>query len=169
MSDPRNTLYNLAIQKALRDQTRANGYPTEFTGNFRSDAMNAIGNAYNARTNGNLDYNRRPMLQDEYGNVVTTDDFDMTIGNDNMYTVKSTPIMEDGTVMEDPEGYLNSLDTSSLDNLLKSDYRNAVIDAYPGDYNAEYSIQLDNDLDRLKQAYERMRGTAPYNMTRYRR
>lgn len=114
-------------------------------------AILAVGDAYNALTNGNVDYNKRPLvtpdkMQEFYpefdGDIATTYSSSHTIGDgDALYTVEVTPILEDGTVLS-PDAlaeYINNLVTDSgIEGVLNSDTSNLVINIQPGDYDEEY-------------------------------
>ena len=113
------TLYNQHdnVKQFYDDISKVFGYDTSNI-DKQTAAIKKQADAYNALVNGNVDYNKRPLISPEQmklvypefeGEVATTYDMDFglssNITGEILYTVKATPILEDGTV----------LDQSSLD------------------------------------------------------
>lgn len=97
--------------------------------------MIKLGNQYNDLVNGNVDYNKRPFVSPETmrevypefdGEIATTWDMDVTYGDGRggvLYTIKFTPILENGTVLNEM-----SLDQYINDIFIELDKSNADID-----------------------------------------
>ncbi|MEE1084300.1 MAG: hypothetical protein UH850_11305 [Paludibacteraceae bacterium] len=97
--------------------------------------MIKLGNQYNDLVNGNVDYNKRPFVSPETmrevypefdGEIATTWDMDVTYGDGRggvLYTIKFTPILENGTVLNEM-----SLDQYINDIFIELDNSNADID-----------------------------------------
>ncbi|MEE1303354.1 MAG: phage tail tape measure protein, partial [Bacteroidales bacterium] len=79
----------------------------------QEEQLIAVGNEYNKLVNGNVDYNKRPFVSPEEmqkvypefdGDIATTWDSDEVYGDGKggvKYTLKFTPILEDGTVLDE--------------------------------------------------------------------
>lgn len=122
-------------------------------------------NAYNALTNGNLDYNKRPVVNAETmwasgwtdfpaEDLATTYSEYNTIGEgEYLYTIDITPILENGKVLtrEEFDNYINSLvTTEGISGLLASDTENLIINVSPGDYDEAYWTEYQNALRAVK-------------------
>ena len=139
--------------------------------------MEALGDAYNNLVNGNVDYNRRPFVSPEEikkmypefdGEIGTTWDMDETYGDGKggiKYTLKFTPILENGTVLDENSynEYINNIFTE-LDNnngdiskALEYDAANynILINWQEGavEYDDEGLSELDRQLDSIKQQH----------------
>lgn len=128
------------------------------------EEMGKVAEEYNSKINGNLDYNNRPYIEPlkmaEAGwtefadnfkdDIATTFDSIVTIGSeDHLMTLAITPILEDGTVLS-PEGldnYIGKLmDASNIDEVLKLDDQNLVMNIVDGDYNEEYWNNFESNI-----------------------
>lgn len=130
--------------------------------------LEKIGNEFNAIVNGNVDYNKRPIVLPEAMWQAGYTDFDKddiattyftTLGvgeGDNLYTVLATPILNDGTVLskQELEDYVASLDTSNgIKGLLDSDKYGIVVNTRQGDYDPEYWEPLIDKLGEIKEQH----------------
>ena len=130
--------------------------------------LEKIGNEFNALVNGNVDYNKRPIVLPEAMWQAGYTDFDRndvattyftTLGvgeGDNIYTVLATPILNDGTVLskQELEDYVASLDTSNgIKGLLDSDKYGIVVNTRQGDYDPEYWDPLIDKLGEIKEQH----------------
>lgn len=130
--------------------------------------LEKIGNEFNALVNGNVDYNKRPIVLPEAMWQAGYTDFDRddvattyftTLGvgeGDNLYTVLATPILNDGTVLskQELEDYVSSLDTSNgIKGLLDSDKYGIVVNTRQGDYDPEYWDPLIDKLGEIKEQH----------------
>jgi len=122
-------------------------------------------NAYNALINGNLDYNKRPVVNAETmwasgwtdfpaEDLATTYSEYNTIGEgEYLYTIDITPILENGKVLtrEEFDNYINGLvTTEGISGLLASDTENLIINVSPGDYDEAYWTEYQNALRAVK-------------------
>ena len=121
---------------------------------------------YNSLINGNVDYNKRPLVSPEKmreyypefdGEIATTYSQYTTIGEgDFLYTIDITPILEDGTVLsqEALDEYVGKLVTDKgLDSLLASDTENLIINVQPGDYDEKYWDEYQEKLGAVKETH----------------
>lgn len=135
--------------------------------------IKAAADEYNKLINGNVDYNRRPMIDGDrmrkfypefYGDVATTYSQYQTIGEGEfLYTIDITPILEDGTILdqESLDEYVKKLVTGNgIEGLLESDKENLIINVVPGDYDKtywdEYQKNLQNVKDEHAELYSQM-------------
>lgn len=135
-----------------------------------------IAQEYNALVNGNVDYSERPFISKEVmqqyypefdGDVATTYDADYFAEDANgtiVYTIKVTPILTNGSVMNQNEvsGYVQHLtdivyDGGTLNDVLDWDRKNdrIVINIADGEttYNEDGMSELDVQLDEIKQRH----------------
>jgi hypothetical protein len=130
--------------------------------------MIKLGNQYNDLVNGNVDYNKRPFVSPETmrevypefdGEIATTWDMDVTYGDGQggvRYTIKLTPILEDGTVLDEMSvnQYIDSifaeLDNSNADinKALEYDASSYKILINWQDGEVEYDDDGYSELDR---------------------
>ena len=116
----------------------------------------ALGNEYNEKVNGNVDFNSRPYIAPEelreagWTNLPTrpTATYTQNYLRDEVlpgsgefkYAIAVTPILEDGTVLS-PETlteYVDSLiNQYGAENILKYDYKKLIIDVEEGVYTAD--------------------------------
>lgn len=140
--------------------------------------MEELGDEYNSYINGNVDYNLRPFMKGSkvipYGwevepdAIVSTIDMDYFIYDENddiVYTVKVTPLMEDGTILtpEQLESYVAILqdivttDGGDSTNILGYDaeHKKIIINIEDGEsqYDSEGMTTLDHELDVVKQKH----------------
>ena len=140
--------------------------------------MEELGDEYNSYINGNVDYNLRPFMKGSkvipYGwevepdAIVSTIDMDYFIYDENddiVYTVKVTPLMEDGTILtpEQLESYVGILqdivttDGGDSTNILGYDaeHKKIIINIEDGEsqYDSEGMTTLDHELDVVKQKH----------------
>ena len=140
--------------------------------------MEELGDEYNSYINGNVDYNLRPFMKGSkvipYGwevdpdSIVSTIDIDYFIYDENeniMYTVKVTPLMENGTILtpEQLESYVSILqdivttDGGDSTNILGYDleHKKIILNIEDGEsqYDSEGMTTLDHELDVVKQKH----------------
>lgn len=140
--------------------------------------MEELGDEYNSYINGNVDYNLRPFMKGSkvipYGwevdpdSIVSTIDMDYFIYDENesiVYTVKVTPLMENGTILtpEQLESYVSILqdivttDGGDSTNILGYDleHKKIVLNIEDGEsqYDSEGMTTLDHELDVVKQKH----------------
>ena len=140
--------------------------------------MEELGDEYNSYINGNVDYNLRPFMKGSkvipYGwevdpdAIVSTIDMDYFIYDENeniVYTVKVTPLMENGTILtpEQLESYVSILqdivatDGGDSTNILGYDaeHKKIIINIDDGEsqYDSEGMTTLDHELDVVKQKH----------------
>ena len=140
--------------------------------------MEELGDEYNSYINGNVDYNLRPFMKGSkvipYGwevepdAIVSTIDMDYFIYDENddiVYTVKVTPLIEDGTILtpEQLESYVGILqdivttDGGDSTNILGYDaeHKKIIINIEDGEsqYDSEGMTTLDHELDVVKQKH----------------
>lgn len=140
--------------------------------------MEELGDEYNSYINGNVNYNLRPFMKGSkvipYGwevepdAIVSTIDMDYFIYDENddiVYTVKVTPLMEDGTILtpEQLENYVGILqdivttDGGDSTNILGYDaeHKKIIINIEDGEsqYDSEGMTTLDHELDVVKQKH----------------
>lgn len=140
--------------------------------------MEELGDEYNSYINGNVDYNLRPFMKGSkvipYGwevdpdAIVSTIDMDYFIYDENddiVYTVKVTPLLEDGTILtpEQLGNYANILqdivttDGGDSTNILGYDaeHKKIIINIEDGEsqYDSEGMTTLDHELDVVKQKH----------------
>lgn len=140
--------------------------------------MEELGDEYNSYINGNVDYNLRPFMKGSkvipYGwevdpdSIVSTIDIDYFIYDENeniVYTVKVTPLMENGTILtpEQLESYVSILqdivttDGGDSTNILGYDaeHKKIVLNIEDGEsqYDSEGMTTLDHELDVVKQKH----------------
>lgn len=128
--------------------------------------MEQVANLWNQLTNGNVDYNKRPMLSpDEMrnfyrefdGDVATTYSQYYTIGPEEaLYTIDVTPILENGEVLTQKsldEYVSNLVTTDGISGLLESDKNNLILHVQPGDYDEEYWYNYQARLGEVKNAH----------------
>lgn len=140
--------------------------------------MEELGDEYNSYINGNVDYNLRPFMKGSkvipYGwevdpdSIVSTIDIDYFIYDENeniVYTVKLTPLLEDGTILtpEQLTSYANILqdivttDGGDSTNILGYDltHKKIIINIEDGEsqYDSEGMTTLDHELDVVKQKH----------------
>lgn len=126
-------------------------------------SIKAVADEYNNFTNGNVDYNKRPVVSQSdmrkvypefSGDYATTYSQYHTIGEGNaLYTIDITPILEDGTVLsqEALDEYVSNLITDNgVDGVLASDTSNLIINIQPGDYDEEYWSAYQETLGDIK-------------------
>lgn len=122
-----------------------------------------LADEYNELTNGNVDYNKRPLVTpdemrlvypDFDGDVGTTYSSTYTIGDgEALYTIEVTPILEDGTVLSQQalEDYISGLITTDGENgVLGSDTENLIINIASGDYDEEYWNNFREKIGEVK-------------------
>lgn len=125
--------------------------------------IKAAADEYNKLINGNVDYNRRPMIDGDRmrkfypefdGDVATTYSQYQTIGEGEfLYTIDITPILEDGTILdqESLDEYIRSLVTGNgIEGILESDKENLIINVVPGDYDKAYWDEYQKNLQAVK-------------------
>lgn len=125
--------------------------------------IKAAAGEYNKLINGNVDYNRRPMIDGDRmrqfypefdGDVATTYSQYQTIGEGEfLYTIDITPILEDGTILdqESLDEYIRKLVTGNgIEGLLESDKENLIINVVPGDYDKAYWDEYQKNLQVVK-------------------
>jgi len=160
---------------ALRAYLKELQASTRQTNSF-SDAYNAIhskveavmswADRWNEITNGNVDYNKRPLVSPEKmkeafpdfeGEIATTYTQYFSIGEgEATYTIDITPILEDGTVLnqESLEEYVDKLVTDNgIEGLLASDDLNLVVNVVPGDYDEAYWDKYQSKLNAAKNTH----------------
>lgn len=140
--------------------------------------MEELGDEYNSYINGNVDYNLRPFMKGSkvipYGwevdpdAIVSTIDMDYFIYDENddiVYTVKLTPLLEDGTILtpEQLGNYASILqdivttDGGDSTNILGYDaeHKKIIINIEDGEsqYDSEGMTTLDHELDVVKQKH----------------
>lgn len=140
--------------------------------------MEELGDEYNSYINGNVDYNLRPFMKGSkvipYGwevdpdSIVSTIDMDYFIYDENeniVYTVKLTPLLEDGTILtpEQLDNYASILqdivttDGGDSTNILGYDaeHKKIIINIENGEsqYDSEGMTTLDHELDVVKQKH----------------
>lgn len=140
--------------------------------------MEELGDEYNSYINGNVDYNLRPFMKGSkvipYGwevdpdAIVSTIDMDYFIYDENddiVYTVKLTPLLEDGTILtpEQLDNYASILqdivttDGGDSTNILGYDaeHKKIIINIEDGEsqYDSEGMTTLDHELDVVKQKH----------------
>lgn len=140
--------------------------------------MEELGDEYNSYINGNVDYNLRPFMKGSkvipYGwevepdAIVSTIDMDYFIYDENddiVYTVKVTPLMEDGTILTPEQlgnyvGILQDIvttDGGDSTNILGYDaeHKKIIINIEDGEsqYDSEGMTTLDHELDVVKQKH----------------
>lgn len=127
------------------------------------EAIMAVGEEYNALTNGNVDYNKRPLVSPEKmrevypefdGEIGTTYSSTYTIGEgEALYTIEVTPILEDGTVLSADaiSEYVNNLiTTDGIEGVLESDTSNLILNIQPGEYDEEYWNKYQEQIGAVK-------------------
>ena len=158
------------------------GWNTDSLITYR-DNLKAIGDEWNNLTNGNVDYNLRPLLDtqtmlaagwedlaDATNEAVTTytqgwntSDFD--IDTDIPLSIELTPILNDGSVLspEALEDYLLSLDlTHGVDSLLASDRLQIVTNVrVEPEWDDAYWAPFEDHLTDIKERYEAVRNEIP--------
>lgn len=132
------------------------------------DELLSLGEEYNSLINGNLDYNKRPILsakdlidagwdvaKEDMESIFTTysSGFDH-VGN---FSISITPILEDGSVLSPQalEDYVSNLvGDSGLEQLLESDKYHLIIgvDENP-EWNDEYWASFENSINSVKQEH----------------
>ncbi len=137
-----------------------------------------LADKYNSYTNGNVDYNKRPMIEAEKmqaagwkdfpdGDTATTYSSGMDVGK---YSIEITPILENGEVLSPDalDEYVKELvGEGSIEDLLKSDKKKLIINAKEGSYeeNSEYWDSWNKKLDKIKQKHleltKELTGTKP--------
>lgn len=140
--------------------------------------MEELGDEYNSYINGNVDYNLRPFMKGskvipyewevDPDSIVSTIDIDYFIYDENeniVYTVKVTPLMENGTILtpEQLESYVSILqdivttDGGDSTNILGYDaeHKKIVLNIEDGEsqYDSEGMTTLDHELDVVKQKH----------------
>jgi hypothetical protein len=140
--------------------------------------MEELGDEYNSYINGNVDYNLRPFMKGSkvipYGwevdpdSIVSTIDMDYFIYDENeniVYTVKVTPLMENGTILtpEQLGNYVSILqdivttDGGDSTNILGYDaeHKKIILNIEDGEsqYDSEGMTTLDHELDVVKQKH----------------
>ena len=128
-----------------------------------AEQIKAAADEYNNLTNGNVDYNKRPIVPssdmrkvypDYDGDYATTYSQYHTIGEEGvLYTIDITPILEDGTVLsqEALDEYVSNLITDNgVAGVLASDTSNLIINIQPGDYDEEYWSAYQETLGEVK-------------------
>lgn len=140
--------------------------------------MEELGDEYNSYINGNVDYNLRPFMKGSkaipYGwdidsdAIISTIDIDYFIYDENeniVYTVKVTPILDDGTILTpeqlgDYVGIFQDIvitDGGDDTNILGYDLEHKKIILNINDGETQYDEQgysaLDRDLDVVKQKH----------------
>lgn len=135
----------------------------------QEEEMIALGNKYNELVNGNVDYNKRPFVSPEDmkaiypefdGEIATTWDSDETYGDGKggiKYTLKFTPILEDGTVLDEASynEYINDifaeLDKANgdINKALEYDASHYKILINWQEGAVEYDENNESELDRL--------------------
>jgi hypothetical protein len=153
----------------------------------QQEEMIALGNQYNNLVNGNVDYNKRPFVSPEKmkavypefdGDIATTWDQDETYGDGKggiRYTLKFTPILEDGTILDEESynEYINKI-FAELDNAngdinkaLEYDAANykILINWQEGavEYDDNNMSELDRQLDTIKQKHTELKNTIEAN------
>ena len=154
-----------AYQKELQASTRqSNSFSDAYEAiHSKVEAVMSWAKRWNEITNGNVDYNKRPLVSPEKmkeafpdfeGEVATTYTQYFSIGEgEAIYTIDITPILEDGTVLnqESLEAYVDKLVTDSgIEGLLASDDLNLVVNVVPGDYDEAYWAEYQSKLDAAK-------------------
>lgn len=146
--------------------------------------IDSLSDEYNSLVNGNVDYNKRPIVAPEVmrksgwddfdGDVATTYDIDYTVGDASgkEYMVKVTPILENGEVLspEELDDYINNV-LSGTNNILAADKDNLVINIEPYISDDQFS-SLDEQLGDIKnehwiltQKYADSINASPYTVT----
>ena len=129
------------------------------------DELISLGEEYNSLVNGNVDYNKRPILsamdmikagwdiaEEDMDHIFTT----YSSGFDNVgnFSVEVTPILENGEVLSPDElrDYVSKLvGNGSMQDLLDSDYLHIVmnVDANP-EWNEQYWDEFQNKVGDVK-------------------
>ena len=137
-----------------------------------------LADKYNSYTNGNVDYNKRPVISAKNmqeagwkefpnGSTATTYSSGMDVGK---YSIEITPILENGEVLSPDalDKYVKELvGEGSIEDLLKSDKKKLIINAKEGSYeeNSEYWDSWNKKLDKIKQKHleltKELTGTKP--------
>lgn len=155
-----------AEERAARAENERNAALRSRDIHHRITEIRQLGNALNDLTNGNVDYNKRPLLRaddladqipemaDSIGDLVTMYFATETIGEgEARYTVDITPITEDGRVLSDQEiaDYLDKLVTDKgIDELLASDDLHLLLNVVPGELDQEAWEQWYSGISDIK-------------------
>ena len=138
--------------------------------------INSIAKEYNTLVNGNVDYSKRPFISGEkmreyyqefVGEIATTYDQDIDakdLMGVTVYTIKVTPILNNGNILTRQEFYTYMLhlrqmvyEGSTIKDILDWDRENnnLVINIVDGQtiYNEEGMSELDVQLDEIKQRH----------------
>lgn len=127
-----------------------------------------LANQYNELVNGNVDYNKRPFVSPEEmkkvypefdGEIATTWDSDVSYGDGKggvKYTIKFTPILEDGTVLDKDSynEYINNIfaeldkNNGDINKALEYDAANYNILINWQEGAVEYDENGESELDR---------------------
>ena len=127
-----------------------------------------LANQYNELVNGNVDYNKRPFVSPEEmkkvypefdGEIATTWDSDVSYGDGKggvKYTIKFTPILEDGTVLDNDSynEYINNIfaeldkNNGDINKALEYDAANYNILINWQEGAVEYDENGESELDR---------------------
>lgn len=117
------------------------------------------GEKWNALNNGNVDYNRRPLIRPEEmkkyypefdGDIATTYSAGYVIGD---YAIEVTPILENGQVLtqEELDKYVDSLITSGgKDSILGSDSLKLVMNVQPESKGQDYWDEYQDKVAEIK-------------------
>lgn len=124
---------------------------------------------------GNVDLTKRPQVTLDDGSIATiwSQQQSVELANGKMVTLSVTPILPDGTVLDDETlaDYISDIayKSNSLQELIDNQsadgkYGNLVLYGYEGDYNAN-TEELDNALHEMQAAYYETAVTAANNAT----
>lgn len=156
---------NLNDTETIIKQLESNGkiYDPE---EVKKKKAKELADKYNSNTNGNVDYNKRPIIEAKKmqkagwkdfpdGDTATTYSQGVDVGR---YSIEITPILENGEVLSPKafDEYVKSLvGEGSIEDLLKSDTKKLIINAKEGSYkeNETYWDNWNNKLDKIKQKH----------------
>ena len=124
---------------------------------------------------GNVDLTKRPQVTLDDGSIATiwSQQQSVELANGKMVTLSVTPILPDGTVLDDETlaDYISDIayKSNSLQELIDNQsadgkYGNLVLYGYEGDYNAN-TEELDNALHEMQAAYYETAVTAANSAT----
>ena len=139
------------------------------------DELVALGEEYNSLVNGNVDYNKRPILsamdmikagwdiaEEDMDSIFTTyskgyDKWDLGGDNSIKFSIDVTPILENGDVLseESLDNYVRGLVLDGTkEELLASDYLKLIVNVDDNpEWDSGYWDQFYNSIDSVKQEH----------------